>query len=466
MPRQVFSKRLKEPSGSLRVVGEIMKTFPFPDMRGFPFSVIMAVAFSFHASLLNGQDYTFGRISGWPGQEGRKDGTNSVYRVLAPLLHSPEDLAVANDGQVYVADTGNFAIRTITRTGTNWITSTLPVTNAPLGDALSCTGVAVDAATNVYVADAGKAVVWKLTQTGTNWMLTLIAGSPGVPGLADGTNSDARFDSPCGLSLDGHRNIYLAEFRSHLIRKITPVGTNWVVSTLAGLANVSGRADGTNSEARFNRPNMIAADRAGDLYVTDVNNSTIRKMTPLGTNWVVSTPLGLAGVTGAIDGTNNDARFNRPYGVKVDRSGNLLIADTFNHMIRKATPVGTNLVVTTIGGATNSGAVDGVGTNARFYGPTAVASDSTGDIYVADTFNNTIRWGDAEPLLLRIVLSGSTVSVAWPTWATNFTLERSDSLSPSATWTSVDDGAELFDSGWCKTNNASAGSAFFRLRRQ
>ncbi len=114
------------------------------------------------------------------------------------------------------------------------------------------------------------------------------------------------------------------------------------MTTLAGLAGSAGSANGTNSAARFNGPDGVALDSAGNLYVSDYYNDTIRKVTPVGTNWVVTTLAGLAGSAGSANGTNSAARFNGPQGVAVDSAGNLYVADALNYTIRELTPVGTN----------------------------------------------------------------------------------------------------------------------------
>jgi hypothetical protein len=249
-------------------------------------------------------------------------------------------------------------------------------------------GIAVDNNTNVYVTDLYNQTIRKLTPSGTNWVVSTIAGLAGSSGSADGTNSNARFNGPYGITVDGG-NLYVADTGNHTIRKLTPSGTNWVVSTIAGLAGSSGSTDSSNSYSRFRYPMGIAMG-GGNLYVTDEGNSTIRKLTSSGTNWVASTLAGLAGSSGSTDGTNNNARFNGPYGIAVNGT-DVYVADRYNSTIRKLIPVGMNWVVTTIAGNNTPGSTDGGGSAARFNNPTGIAVDAGGNLYVADEGNNTIR---------------------------------------------------------------------------
>ena len=167
--------------------------------------------------------------------------------------------------------------------------------------------------------------------------------------------------------MDSEGNVYVADSGNHTIREVTPDGTNWVVTTLAGLAGSAGTDDGTGSTARFNYPGGVAVDSAGNLYVADTANHTIREVTPDGTNWVVTTLAGLAGNFGSSNGLGSTARFYLPFGVTVDTNGNVYVADTANSTIRKVTPVGTNWVVTTLAGkAGSTGSADGTGSAARF----------------------------------------------------------------------------------------------------
>jgi len=229
----------------------------------------------------------------------------------------------------------------------------------------------------------------------TPYAITTIAGTPSPGGWADGTNEVAQFNWPQGLVVTTNRIVYIAEYLNNDVREMKPVGTNWVVTTIAGTATDSGSADGTNDTIQFNAPTSIAMDGAGNLYVTDGINDTIRKLTHVGTNWVSSTLAGTpdGGQGGFSDGTNGAARFNYPSGIAVDAATNVYVSDTYNSVIRLLKQVGTNWVVTTIAGQTNAGASfsDGTNQNALFAGPAGLAIDRAGHLFVGDTTNCVIR---------------------------------------------------------------------------
>src|SRR5262249_16769887 len=142
--------------------------------------------------------------------------------------------------------------------------------------------------------------------------------------------------------------LYLGDTDNNTIRKVTPAGTSWMVTTIAGAAGMFGSVDGTNSRARFAGPKGCGVDAAGNIYVAENDLSTIREVTPVGKNWVVTTLAGTAGKFGSADGIGKDARFNGPFDVTVDSAGNLFVPD--NNLIRKLTLVETNWVVTTVAG--------------------------------------------------------------------------------------------------------------------
>jgi streptogramin lyase len=320
-------------------------------------------------------------FAGVAGGIGSADGTGAAAR-----FYYPQGVAVDGSGNVYVADSRNNTIRKITPTG---VVTTIAGTAGAYGSADGTgaaarfsepEGVAVDGSGNVYVADYGNSNIRKITPAG---VVTTLAGTAGAIGSADGTGAAARFNYPYGVAVDGSGNAYVADQYNSTIRKITPTG---VVTTVAGTAGAIGSADGTAAAARFYHPRGVAVDGSGNVFVADTNNQSIRKITPAG---VVSTLAGTAGSHGSTDGAGAAARFYSPYGVAVDGSGNVYVADTFNQTIRKITPAG--VVSTLAGTAVAAGIADGTGPAARFNVPSGVVVDGSGNVYVADTGNATIR---------------------------------------------------------------------------
>ncbi|MGH9692845.1 MAG: hypothetical protein ACRD5Z_01795, partial [Bryobacteraceae bacterium] len=227
------------------------------------------------------------------------------------------------------------------------------------------------------------------------YSFSTFAGAAGIPGSSDGTGGAARFSSPSQIAIDQGNNLFLADTGNHTIRKITPAG---VVTTVAGLAGQSGSADGTGSNARFSSPIGVAVDQSGNLFIGDSDNDTIRKITPGG---VVTTFAGVAGVAGNADGTGSAARFNGPRGLAIDPAGNLYVCDTFNNTIRKVTP---GKKVTTLAGLAGViGSADGTGSAARFNRPRGISLDGSSNLFVTDTANNIIR---------RVSLAGVVTTVA------------------------------------------------------
>jgi sugar lactone lactonase YvrE len=318
---------------------------------------------------------------------GNTDGIGSLDGpALSARFYSPNSLAVDASGSIYVADTSNSTIRKITGGVVSTLAGSAGFSGYVDGTGPAArfgypAGVAVDGSGNVYVADPYYQDIRKITPAG---VVTTLAGSPGAVGSADGTGSAARFNWPGRLVLDGSGNLLVADTNNHTIRKITPAG---VVTTVAGLANTSGSADGTGSAARFNGPTGLAFDVAGNLYISDERNNTLRKMTPAG---VVTTVAGLAGTPGSSDGTGSAARFNYPEGLALDRgTGDLYVTEVGNQIIRKVTAAG---VVSTVAGTPGVlGSADGPASSAQFTTPASVILLADGSLLIADTGNHTLR---------------------------------------------------------------------------
>jgi len=268
-------------------------------------------------------------LAGSPGSFGGVNGAGTNARFFAP-----QGIAVDNVGVIYVADTANATVRKVSSGGlvapfagsaSNYNSFDGTAANANFHQP---EGLAVDTSRNVFVADAWNHTIRKITPSA---IVTTLAGLAGNPGSVDGTNSKARFNRPSGIAVDNGGNLFVTDSLNHTIRKITPAG---LVTTVAGLAGVWGNADGTNSRARFFLPQGIVLLNTSNLVVVDSGNHTLRKISASGTNWVVTTVAGLAGNAGNASGTGSNALFEFPVGLAMDAAGYLYIADAGNNEIR------------------------------------------------------------------------------------------------------------------------------------
>ncbi len=252
-------------------------------------------------------------------------------------------------------------------------------------------GVRTDAAGTIYVADSNNNTIRKITPAG---LVTTVAGTVGASGGTDGGATAALFNGIGGVAPDAAGNLYVADSGNYTIRRIAPDGT---VSTLAGSAGSPSHLDGTGKAARFVDPQNLAIAADGTIFVADGNGNTIRRVTPAG---AVTTFAG-TGTAGSANGPGTAAQFRDPTGVAVDTAGNVYVADHGNHTVRKITAAG--VVTTLAGSAGRSGSTDGSG--GRFNGPAGVAVDLAGNVYVADSGNDTIR--EITPAGIVSTLAGS-----------------------------------------------------------
>lgn len=316
-------------------------------------------------------------------------------------FHTPMGLAAGSDGYLYIADQRNHAIRKASAQGmVTTVAGAAIKQGADDGSALEATfgaglkGSAVDAAGNIYVADTYLHIIRKITPEGR--VLTL-AGRAGENGYADGAGAAARFTSPTGVTIDPSGNVYVADSLNSIIRKITPDGQ---VTTIAGTARMRGQSDGMGTSAQFQSPTGITRDAAGNLYVTDAQAGTIRKITPAG---MVSTIAGSIDRNGVdSDGIGAAARFNQPNAIAVDAAGNLYVTDLWSYTIRKISPTGQ--VITLAGKQAADGFVDGTGSAARFIYPTGIALDPAGNLYVSDSGNSAIRKITPEGMVSTVIV--------------------------------------------------------------
>jgi len=222
-------------------------------------------------------------------------------------------------------------------------------------------GVAVDPSGNVYVADSGSDTIRLASGT-------IVAGQSGLVGSGDGQGNLAHFFKPMGIASDSSGTLYVTDTGNDTIRTISTTG---IVATLAGSPEQTGSTDGMGSAARFNGPVGIAVDSGGNVYIADSVNDTIRVITPAGT---VTTLAGSPGVAGASDGSGSSARFSDPQGIAVDSAGNVYVADTGNDSVRRISPSGVTTTLAT-----------------GFNAPSGVVADASGNVFVSDTGNGAFK---------------------------------------------------------------------------
>jgi sugar lactone lactonase YvrE len=268
-------------------------------------------------------------------------------------------------------------------------------------------GMAADAFGNLYVADAANHRIRRITANG----VTSVVAGTGVAGFANGLASEAQFNRPTGIAIDGDGALYVADSLNHRIRKIT---TDGQVATLSGLG-IAGFTEGDGSAARFNLPVSLVIAADGNLWVADKLNGRIRKVTPDGTASTfadsgITLPISLArssdgtlyvteegshairriSAGGVVDDlVDSAAGLSGPTGLTVDKEDRILVADTGNHVLRRISPAG---VVRTLAGLVGSaGVINGPGDVARFNQPIAVAANASGELFVSERTFGTIR---------------------------------------------------------------------------
>jgi len=300
-----------------------------------------------------------------------------------PSFNSPSGIAVDATGNIYVADYGNNLIRKITSAG---LVSTLAGSGTQgsangsgvLASFTRPAGVAVDASGNLYIADSGNNLIREITPAG---LVSTLAGTSDTTGaIINGAAATATFNDPVGVALDASNNVLVADAANSLIRKIT---TGGIVSIFAGVVDTS-TTSGTTPLSLLLNPTGVTVDGTGNVFVAGYLSNTILEASPAGTlNIFAGT-----GQPGATNGAGSSASFYLPTSVALDAADNVYVADATNNLIRKITPAG---VVSTFAGSGAVGDIDSTGTAASFNGPSGLAVDAAGNVYVADTDNDLIR---------------------------------------------------------------------------
>lgn len=414
-------------------------------------------------------------------------------------FHSPTSLVLDAIGNIYVADSENNKIRKITSAGvvTSFAGSGVAGTLDGIGTAatfLKPCGITIDAAGVLYIADTGNSRIRKIS---TDGVVSAVAGPLQTHGYSsghfDGTGTKAQFLGPNGLVSDPLGNLYVADTYNNMIRSVSPggvvitIGGNYdvayirdgigagasfsnrlsgittdpfgnvyvididkvrkitpsgIVSTFAG-SNTMRNSSGSEILGEFETPNVLISDAAGNIYLTDFYNSSIKKINPSGVvttivafnnnvglmtgivldkngNFYISssythsimryetstgilTTLAGAGVAGDVNGTGTNVKFNVPAGMAIDSEGNIYVADLGNNKIKKITPNG---IVTTVAGSGQVGGADGIAATASFKSPRGIAIDAIGNLYITDYGNNKIRLVTSAGIVSTIAGSG------------------------------------------------------------
>jgi len=316
----------------------------------------------------------------------------------AAKLYNPRGVTVDGSGNIYIADFDNAVIRKVNTAGVISTVAGNGIVGYSVDSGVATTaelnhpnGLAVDAFGNIYIADMNNQIIRKVNTSG---IITTVAGSYYVPspfGYYSGDGGPAtaaQLFNPSSLTIDVWGNMYIADGSNNVVREVNTVG---IISTIAGNNTIGYGGDGgAATAASLWWPSEVALDRSGNIYIAEEENAVIRKVN---TSGIISTVAGnnTAGYSGD-GGAATTAKLNQPAGVNIDASGNIYIADFGNHVIREVNTAG--IIYTVVGDSALGAGYSGDGgpaTNAQLNGPNCVVTDSSGNIFIADTYNNRIR---------------------------------------------------------------------------
>ncbi|MCE0523210.1 MAG: IPTL-CTERM sorting domain-containing protein [Methylacidiphilales bacterium] len=354
-------------------------------------------ATSASSALVVDTPYTIIHIAGQAGVAGSPTSSDFNY---------PSGIAIDSFGNLFIADYSNNCIREVTPAGSvstpyGSTSGRAGSTNAN-GNSARFRGpnaIVADSSNNLYVADTGNNSIRKIAASGGAVSTLPVTG----------------FNAPNGIAIDGLGNLYVADSGNNVIKKITSAGS---VSVLAGTSGSAGYVNANGASAKFNNPASVAVDSLGNVYVADLNNDVVRKITSSG---AVTLFAGQPGSTGYADGLSLKALFDAPCGVAVDSSNNVYVTDSLippigsiasgNNLLRRISSAG---VVSTIAGQPGvTGSANGTGTAAQFYSLQSATFNSAGEVFLTDTYNQLIRAGGVIPAVVTPPL-GQVITIGQP----------------------------------------------------
>jgi uncharacterized protein (TIGR03437 family) len=342
---------------------------------------------------------------------------NGAFRLIADgtlaanaFLFGPQGVSIDGNGNTYVADTANSSVRKITRNG---VISTIagngsreysgdngPATHAGLASPVNVTP---DGRGGLYIADTDNEVIRKVAADGT---ISTVAGN-GTQGYGgdNGPATQASLSSPQDVIWDSAGNLYVSDFGNNAIRR---VATNGVITTIAGNPKITVLNDGGSAlQAGLSRPRGLAFDAAGNLYVADAGNLRIRRISTSGT--ITTVAGGGSKIVTATPIPATQAFLGSPQSIVVDGAGNLYFSDAFRDRVYEVSASTGNIAIVAGNGNIGYSGDGGPATQAALNAPSGLALDASGNLLIADTFNNRIR----EILVTPPALNSSPASLTF-----------------------------------------------------